>query len=65
MMTTEEWEWLHLLRQLCRDGCTFSEAPISRRNGTRHPWPAPVTTTAALLACDRKFKRVKQRGKAR
>ena len=26
MMTTEEWEWLHLLRQLCRDGCTFSEA---------------------------------------
>jgi hypothetical protein len=26
MMTTEEWEWLHLLRQLCRDGRTFSEA---------------------------------------
>ena len=26
MMTTEEWEWLHLLRQLCRDGCAFSEA---------------------------------------
>ncbi len=26
MMTTEEWEWLHLLRRLCRNGCTFSEA---------------------------------------
>ena len=26
MMTTEEWEWLHLLRQLCRDGYPFSEA---------------------------------------
>jgi hypothetical protein len=26
MTTTEEREWLHLLRQLCRDGCTFSEA---------------------------------------
>ena len=25
-MTTEEWEWLHLLRQLTRNVRTFSEA---------------------------------------
>jgi hypothetical protein len=61
MMTTEEWEWLHLLRQLCRDGCTFSEAahiaeeryPTPVVSGTavsdtggRHQWyPTPVADT--------------------
>jgi hypothetical protein len=38
MMTTEEREWLHLLRQLCRDGCTFSEAAHIAEE--RYPTPA-------------------------
>ena len=38
MMTTEEREWLHLLRQLCRDGCTFSEAAHIAEE--RYPTPS-------------------------
>ena len=41
MMTTEEWEWLHLLRQLCRDGCTFSEAA----HIAEERYPTPVAGT--------------------
>jgi hypothetical protein len=38
MTTTKEREWLHLLRQLCRDGCTFSEAAHIAEE--RYPTPA-------------------------
>ena len=41
MMTAEEWEWLHLLRQLCRDGCTFSEAA----HIAEERYPTPVAGT--------------------
>ena len=41
MMTTEEREWLHLLRQLCRDGCTFSAAA----HIAEERYPTPVASS--------------------
>jgi len=41
-MTTEEWEWLHLLRQLTRNGRTFSEAA----HIAEQQYPTPVADTS-------------------
>jgi hypothetical protein len=55
-MTTEEWEWLHLLRQLCRDGYPFSEAAHIAEKRYPTPFAAPVATTVAWPVCGRKLK---------
>jgi hypothetical protein len=59
MTTAEEREWLHLLRQLCRDGHTFSEA--ARIAEERYPTPlAGAGNDRRRAACQRPQAHVSQ-----